>query len=47
MEAVKQVFGANEVEIKQKSLEALRPLMQADQALEEICEFIADCTEYV
>jgi hypothetical protein len=37
----------NEVEIKQKSLEALRLLRQADQALEEICEFLADYTEFV
>jgi hypothetical protein len=33
VEAVNQVFGANEVEIKWKSLEALRLLRQADQAL--------------
>ncbi len=32
VEAVNQVFGANEVEFKQKSLEALRLLRQADQA---------------
>jgi hypothetical protein len=36
MEAVNQVFGANEVEIKQKSLEAFRLLMQADHALDKI-----------
>jgi hypothetical protein len=47
MEAVNQVFGANEVEIKWKSLEALRLLRQADQALEEICKVLADCTEFV
>ncbi len=47
MEADNQVFGTNEAEIKQKSLEAIRLLRQADQALDEICEFIADCTEYV
>jgi hypothetical protein len=47
VEAVNQVFGANEVEIRQKSLEALRLLRQADQALDKICKFIADCTEYV
>jgi hypothetical protein len=47
VEAVSQVFGAKEVEIKQKSLEALRLLRQADQALDEIHKFIADCTEYV
>jgi hypothetical protein len=47
LEAVNKVFGANKVEIKQKSLEALRLLRQADQALDEISKFIADCTEYV
>ena len=47
MEAVNQVFGASKVEIKQKSLEALRLLRQADQALDKIHKFIADCTEYV
>jgi hypothetical protein len=47
VEAVNQVFGANEMKIKRKSLEALRLLRQADQALEKICKFIADCTEYV
>jgi hypothetical protein len=47
VEAVNQGFGANEVEIKQKSLETLRLLRQADQALDEIYKFIADCTEYV
>jgi hypothetical protein len=47
VEAVNQVFGANEVEIKQKSLEVIRLIRQADQALDKICKFIADCTEYV
>ncbi len=47
MEAVNQVFGANEVESKQKSLEALRLLRQADRALDKIRKFFADCTEYV
>jgi len=47
VEADNQVFGANEAEIKQKSLEAIRLLRQADQALDKICKFIADCTEYV
>jgi hypothetical protein len=47
VEAVNQVFGANEVEIKQKSLEALRLLRQADQALDAIREFLADCTEFL
>jgi hypothetical protein len=35
VEAVNEVFGANEVEINRKSLEALRLLGQADQALEK------------
>ncbi len=47
VEAVNQVFGVNEVEIKQKSLEAHRLLRWADHALDEIHKFIADCTEYV
>ena len=47
VEAVNQVFDANEKEIKQKSLEALRLLRQAGQALEEIREFLADCTEFL
>ena len=33
VEAVNQLFGANKVEIKQKMLEALRLLRQADNAL--------------
>jgi hypothetical protein len=36
VEAVDQVFGANKVEIKQKTLEVLRLLRQADHALDEI-----------
>jgi hypothetical protein len=47
MEAVNQVFGANEVEIKWKSLVALRLLRQADQALDKIHKFLANCTEFV
>ncbi len=47
MEAVNQVFGVNEVEVKQKSLEALRLLRQADHELDKICKYLADCTEYV
>ncbi len=47
MEAVNQVFGVNKVEIKQKSLEALRLLRQADHALHKIREYLADHTEYV
>ncbi len=41
------MFGAKEVEIKQKSLEALRLTRQADHALDKIHEYLADCTEYV
>ncbi len=47
MEAINQVFGAKEVEIKQKSLEALRLLRQADHALDKICKYLADHTEYM
>jgi hypothetical protein len=47
METVNQVFGANELEIKQISLEDIRLLRQADQALDKICKFIAYHTEYV
>jgi hypothetical protein len=47
MEAVNQVFGANEMEIKWKYLEALKLLRQADWALDKICEFLADCTDHV
>jgi hypothetical protein len=47
VEAVNQVFQANEVEIKQKSLGALRLLRQADHALDKIWEYLANCTEYM
>jgi hypothetical protein len=47
MEAVNQVFGVNEMEFKQKTLEVLRLLRQADHALDKICEYLANCTEYV
>ena len=49
MEAVNQVFGMNKVEIKlkQKTLEALRLLRQADHALDKIHEYLADHTKYV
>ncbi len=40
MEAVNQQFGVNEVEIKQKTLEALRLLRQADHALDEASTLI-------
>jgi hypothetical protein len=45
--AVNEVFGANKVEIKQKTLEALRLLRQANHALDEIRKYLAECTEYV
>ncbi len=47
VEAVNQVFGAKKMEIKQKTLEALRLLKQADHALDKICEYLASRTEYV
>ncbi len=47
VEAVNQAFGSNKVEIKHKSLEAIRLLRQADCVLEEIHEYINDCTVYV
>jgi hypothetical protein len=37
VEAVNQLFGANKVEIKQKTLEALRLLRQADHAFNKVC----------
>jgi hypothetical protein len=45
--AVNQVFGANKVKIKQKTLEALSLLRQADHALDEMCKYLADRTEYM
>ncbi len=45
MEAVDHLFGANEVEIKQKMLEALRLLMQADHALGKVCEYFDNLTK--
>jgi hypothetical protein len=47
VEAVNQVFGANKVEKKQKTLEALRLLRQADHALDKIREYLPDRTEFV
>ncbi len=44
MEAVNQLFGANKVEIKQKMLEALRLLRQADHALDKVCKSFNDLT---
>ncbi len=47
MEAVNQVFGMNKVEIKlkQKTLEALRLLRQADHALDECNDHLYVCRE--
>jgi hypothetical protein len=47
VEAVNQLFGANEVEIKQKMLEGLRLLRQAGHALEEVCEYFDNLTKDV
>jgi hypothetical protein len=47
VEAFDQVFGPNKVDIKQKTLEALRLLRQADHALDKICKYLTDRTEYV
>jgi hypothetical protein len=47
VEVVNQIFGANKVEIKHKSLEAIRLLRQADCVLEEIHKYMNDCTVYV
>jgi hypothetical protein len=47
VEDVDQLFGANKVEIKQKTLEALRLLRQADQALNEVQEYFDDLTKDV
>ncbi len=40
VEAVNQEFGANNMEIKHKCLEAIRLLRQADCVLEEICKYV-------
>ncbi len=45
MEAVNQLFGANKVEIKQKMLEVLRLLRQADNALNEVCKYFDNLTK--
>ena len=47
MEAVDELFGANKVEIKQKTLAALRLLRQADQALDEVCKYFDNLTREV
>jgi hypothetical protein len=45
MEAVDQLFGVKKVEIKQKTLEALRLLRQADRACNKVCEYFDDLTK--
>jgi hypothetical protein len=47
VKAVDQVFEANEVDIKQKTLEALRLLRQADHALNKIHKYLTDRTGYL
>jgi hypothetical protein len=47
VEAVAQLFGVNKVEIKQKMLEALRLLRQADQALDKVCQYFGNLTKDV
>jgi hypothetical protein len=47
VEADNQVFGANKVEIKQKTLEALSLLRQADHAIDKIRKYLANHTEYL
>jgi hypothetical protein len=39
VEAINQLFGANKVEIKQKTLGALRLLSQADHALDKVQKY--------
>jgi hypothetical protein len=45
--ALNQAFGANKGDIKQKSLETIRLLRQAESALDEICNCVDDCTAFV
>jgi hypothetical protein len=47
VEAVGQLFRANEVEIKQKMLGALRLFRQADQALDEVHKYFVNLTKNV
>jgi hypothetical protein len=47
MEAVFQLFGANKVEIKQKMLEALRLVRNADHALNKVCKYFDNLTQDV
>ncbi len=45
VEAVNQLSRANEVEIKQKMLEALRLFRQADHALGKVCKYFDNLTK--
>jgi hypothetical protein len=45
MEAVDELFGANEVEIKQKMLEDLRLIWQADHALDKVPKYFDNLTK--
>ncbi len=45
MEAVNQLCRVNKVEIKQKTLEALRLLKQADHALDKVCKYFDNLTK--
>ncbi len=47
VKAVNQLFGANKVEIKQKTLEALRLLRKADHALDKVCKYFDNLTKDV
>jgi hypothetical protein len=47
VEAVDQLFGANKGEIKQKTLEALGLLRQADHALDEVFKYFDNLTKDV
>jgi hypothetical protein len=47
VEAVNQLLGANEVEIKQKMLQALRLLRQIEHALNKVCKYFDDLTKDV
>jgi hypothetical protein len=46
-DAVNQLFRANEVQIKQKMLEALRLLRQADHAPNKVCKYFDNLTKDV
>ncbi len=41
------MLGANKVEIKQKTLETLRLLRQAYQALDKVCKYFDNLTKEV